>query len=143
MEIMEATMNMNEEIRALVRISEKFRKNKKTKSRWPAEFQLRVLRLIEEGYSPTVLSKKLNIPVQTYYHWRRVWKNSPKKNLNFIELSNENPDKLKNSPSAKKQETLSNQRRPSMATILLPNGAQIENVSTEIIFKALQDAISA
>lgn len=79
-------MNSQDEIKSLSRISANFTKNKKPKSRWPAEFQLRVLKLIENGYSPKVLSEKLNIPVQTYYHWRRVWKNAPKKNLNFIEV---------------------------------------------------------
>ena len=79
-------MNFQDEIKSLSKISENFKKNKKPKSRWPAEFQLRVLKLIENGYSPKALSEKLNIPGQTYYHWRRVWKNAPKKNLNFIEV---------------------------------------------------------
>jgi hypothetical protein len=71
-------MNIQDELRSLSRISENFRKNKGPKSKWPAEFQLRVLRLIDFGFSPQALAKKLKIPVQTYYHWRRVWKKRPK-----------------------------------------------------------------
>lgn len=134
-------MNIKEEIRSLSRISENFRKNKKPKSKWPVEFQLRVLRLIEEGYSPTALSKKLNIPVQTYYHWRRLWKNAPKKN--FIELPAENHDILKSSSPTQKHTEPSAEQKTGSATIHLPGGAVIESVSLEIIFKVLQDAFSS
>lgn len=91
-------MNQYEEIKSLSKISFNFRKNKRPKSRWPVEFQLRVLKLIENGYSPQALSQKLEIPVQTYYHWRRVWKNTPKKNLNFIELPISDKRKSTHSP---------------------------------------------
>lgn len=126
-------MNIQEEIRSLSRISENFRKSKKPKSKWPVEFQLRVLKLIEMGLSPQVLSKKLNIPVQTYYHWRRLWKNSPKKNLNFLEIPIS--DNLKGQPSLQKEGP---QGPPLSSVIVLPSGARIENVSADVVVRILK-----
>jgi len=125
-------MNHYEEIKSLSKISFNFRKNKKAKSRWPADFQLRVLKLIENGYSPQALAKKLNIPVQTYYHWRRVWKNTPKKSLNFIEVPIS--DKLEDSLPSQKQSVLS---VDNQAIIIFPNGIRIENVSNSMIERIL------
>lgn len=129
-------MNHYEEIKSLSKISFNFRKNKKPKSRWPVKFQLRVLKLIENGYSPQALSQKLEIPVQTYYHWRRVWKNTPKKNLNFLEIPIS--DKLKDSPPDQKQDLLPvDNQTTQQAVIIFPNGIRIENVSSVLIERIL------
>lgn len=129
-------MNHYEEIKSLSKISFNFRKNKKPKSRWPVEFQLRVLKLIENGYSPQALSQKLEIPVQTYYHWRRVWKNAPKKNLNFIEVPIS--DKLEDSLPGRKQDLLPvDNQTTQQAIIIFPNGIRIENVSRILIERIL------
>lgn len=129
-------MNHYEEIKSLSKISFNFRKNKKPKSRWPVEFQLRVLKLIENGYSPQALSQKLEIPVQTYYHWRRVWKNAPKKNLNFIEVPIS--DKLEDSLPGQKQDLLPvDNQTTQQAIIIFPNGIRIENVSSILIERIL------
>lgn len=129
-------MNHYEEIKSLSKISFNFRKNKNAKSRWPADFQLRVLKLIENGYSPQALAKKLNIPVQTYYHWRRVWKNTPKKNLNFIEVPIS--DNLEDSLPSQKQSVLpADNQATQQAVIIFPNGIRIENVSSSMIERIL------
>lgn len=115
------------------RISDRFRKSrKKSKAHWPTESQLRVLKLIKSGYSPKALSEKLNIPVQTYYHWRRMWKNAPKKNLNFIEVPVS--DKLKDPLTAKNEEEL-----PQLSSVIVfPNGVRVENVNAEIILRLIR-----
>lgn len=123
-------MNINEEIKSLSRMADRFRKNKKTsKAHWPTELQIRVLKLIESGYSPQALSKKLNIPAQTYYHWRRIWK---KKNFNFIEVPVS--DKLEDSAVGEKNSSLSN----LSTALVFPNGTRVENISEEAILRLIR-----
>ena len=123
-------MNISEEIKSLSQISDRFRKNKKReKAHWPTEFQLRVLKLIESGYSPRALSQKLNIPPQTYYHWRRFWK---KKNLKFIAVPVS--DKLKDSTYEQKTPN-----PVGLSTVLIfPNGVRVENISSELLTELLR-----
>ena len=95
-------MNIKEELRVLSRRSTRLRaKNKKSKIKWPTDFQLRAVKLLEQGFSAQHLTKELNIPLQTFWHWRRLYKNTPKNNLHFIEM----PvcDKLESSSVDKKE----------------------------------------
>ena len=131
-------MNIYEELRSLSRISKTFRKKRGPRARWPAEFQLRVLQLIDFGFSPQALSKKLCIPVQTYYHWRRMWKNRPTLGPNFIEVPVSG--KLKGSSEEEKREVPSDLERPGM-TLIDQNGLRIENVSEEFCLRILKNAV--
>lgn len=84
-------MDFKEEIRVLARRSERLRKSAKSKKiKWPVDYQLRVLKLLGQGYSQQFLTSKLNIPMQTFWHWRRLWKTKTQdgllKNLHFQEL---------------------------------------------------------
>ncbi len=95
-------MSLKEELRVLARRSTRLRtKNKKSKLKWPTDFQLQALNLLEQGFSAQHLTKELNIPMQTFWHWRRIWKNTPKKKLNFIEMPIS--DKLSDSLVDKKE----------------------------------------
>ena len=85
-----------------------------------------MLKLIESGYSPHALSQKLNIPVQTYYHWRRSWK---KKNLKFIAVPIS--DKLDDAVSSENRANVT-----QLATVLIfPNGTRVDNISEELLLR--------
>lgn len=112
-------MDSKEEIRVLERRSERLKKSAKSKKiKWPVDYQLRVLKLLEQGYSPQFLTSKLNIPVQTFYHWRRFWKTKAQdgtlKKLNFHEVSIS--DNLEDSTVDKKE----------LIHIAFPKGAIIQ-----------------
>jgi transposase-like protein len=131
-------MNVQDELRSLSRISENFRKKKGPKSKWPAEFQLRVLRLIDFGFSPTALARKLKIPVQTYYHWRRVCKERPKLGPSFIEVPVS--DKLKG-PLTPKSSVGHTESISSSMVLVFPSGVRVENVIEEFCLRALKNAV--
>jgi|GEM_PF-6142827 len=139
-------MNINEIIKTLKSERQNFRKNKRANSRWPEEFQFKVLQIVESGYSFEKLSAELKIPIQTIYHWRR-WYKHPKYEASKSYLlpalkENKKSRFRKVSVSAKLKDLSFDQNQEAhlqlSTVIIFSNGSRVENISEEILLRLLR-----